>query len=452
MYGYIHHNHERFLLVIMTGTVYIVGSNNIAINSTSQLQAVNGNGGSWASTDNTVATVDNTGLVTAIGGGVINIVYTQTSPAATINYQFSVYSSGLITNGFNPTQVLEALQNEVLWPSQGSSNSGRYFTDFHPICDETILKDLAQVGQYPSYRAFISSLNNSVILDCVNSVYNKPQLINRSQLVFARSDIMLVEQPVQNETPPQFVGLKFQLAPGDYRIKVSNLMLFFNEAISFPVYLYNDFNEPPMYKMMVSTLANQQTIINLRNNIMFNYLTPSTNKGGIWYFGYYQSDIIAASPTAKAIYYPITINTFNPVVCWSYSAPTFIDGMGQLNFQRQIVGANNLTYGMNVEMSTYIDDTNNIVENPSLWGNVIGLKMVCKVIEICKYSYRSGGTKRAVDAMGGLDSLNKELNGSRGDWTTGAPKIVGVIEKVNDAIQTVKQGFEPQVFGSVGLI
>lgn len=409
-------------------------------------------GGVWSTGDSAIVTINSaSGIATGIAEGTTQIIYTLGSDSTAINVQINV--SGQITNGFNPTLVLQALENEVLWLSQGKSNSGRYYQPTaHPILDEKILKELCNVGAYADYPSFLQSLNRSVILDCVNSVFNAPQLIDKSKLVFQRSDIMLVTQPVQNQNPPQFVGLKFQLAPGDYGIKVSNLMLFFNETITFPIYLYNDFDWNPMYKIMVTAQAGQQTIINLQNNVFLNYLTPSINKGGIWYLGYYQADIVAASPTAQAIYYPIVVNQFHPVTCWSYSAPTYIDPLGQVNFQRNIVGANNLTYGMNLEISTMVDSTNNIVENPSLWDNLLLLKMPCTVIEMCALSIKTNAVQRAVQSLGGIEELNTQLNGRPYDRMNGTSKIVGLYQKVNDAIDTVKQGFEPQYFGGVGLL
>jgi hypothetical protein len=436
----------------MAGSVYITGTTAIGIGFTTTLTIVNAtNNGVWSSSDLTIATiitdVSNSlrCVVTGVAAGTAIITYTQGINTYSVQVTVSVVHK--ITNGFNPDLVLGALQNEVLWSSQGVSNSGRYFPDFHPICDETILKALCNTGG--DYSAFLSSLNNSVVMDCVNAVYNAPQLIDKSKLVFQRSDIMLVTQPVQNQNPPQFVGLKFQLAPGDYGIKCSNLMLFFNEAITFPIYLYNDFDAPPMYSLNVTTKANQQVIINLANDVFLNYLTPTINKGGIWYLGYYQSDVITASATAKAIYYPIVINRFHVVNCWSFSASTTDGGT---NFNRNVVGANNLTYGMNLEISTMEDATNNIVQNPSLWDNLFGLRMACRIIENCKMSYRSNNVQGIIQSLGGVDALNKELEGSKGDWQTGSPKITGLRQRVNDAVQTVKQGFEPEYFGGVGLI
>lgn len=402
-------------------------------------------GGTWSSGDVTIVTINSsTGVAAGVAAGITQIIYTIGGNSTALNV--AIKATGKISNGFNPTLVLAALQNEVLWKSQGTSNSGRYFQDFHPICDETIIDALAATND--DLPTFLSSLNNSVVLECVNAVYNKPQVVDASKLVFNRSDIMLVTQPVINQVPQQFVGLKLQVAPGDYGIKVNNLMLFFTEDVTFPMYLYNDFDLPYIYKIEVTAKAYQQVIINLQDNVFLNYLTPTDNKGGIWYFGYYQNDL----GTAQAIYYPITISRFHCTVVWSFSAPTYIDPLGQTNFQRNIVGANNLTYGLNLEIATMVDATNNIVSNPSLWDNLIGLKMACKMIELCKFSYSTNAVQRQVDAMGGLDRLNMELNGRPYNREFGLPKITGLIEKVNDALLTVKNGFEPIYEGGIGLL
>lgn len=406
-------------------------------------------GGVWSSGNTGILTIGaGTGIATGVAAGNTQVIYTVGADSTALNV--TVNLTGRISNGFNPTKVLAALGNEVLWQSQGTSASGRYFQDFHPICDETIVAELLQTGQ--DYQTFLTSLNNSVVLECVNAVYNAPQIIDKSKLVFMRSDIMLVTQPVPNQVPPQFVGLKFQLAPGDYGIKVSKLMLFFNEAITFNIYLYNDLNLPYKYKLSVTTLAGQQTVIDLNNNVILNYISPDYNEGGIWYLGYYQADIVAASPTATAIFYPIYINQFHPVTCWSYSAPTYIDNLGQRNFQRQIVGANNITYGMNLLISTMVDGTNNIVENPSLWDNLIGLQMSCKLIEYAKFSYKTNSVQRAVQALGGLDELSKALNGQPESKIIGMPRIMGLKDQIEDAIQTIKQSFQPEYTGGVGLL
>ncbi len=403
-------------------------------------------GGVWSSGNSAIVTINaSTGVATGVAQGATQIIYTKASDSTAINV--TINTVGQISNGFNPTEVLTALQHEVVWLSQGQSNSGRYYQPAeHPILDETILKALCAVSAYADYSTFLSSLNNAVILECVNSVYNSPQLLDKSKLVFARSGIMLVEQVVDNIN--QFVGLKMQIAAGDYGIKVAKLMLFFTEDVTFTMYRYNDFTLPPLYQIQVTAKAYQQVVIPLQNNVYLNYLTPNDNMGGIVYFGYYQADL----GTARAIYYPCYINRFHPVVCWAFSAPVVVDQLGQRNFNRSVVGANNLTYGLNLEISTNVDATENIVQNPSLWVNLFLLKMQIKLIEMCALSYQTNAVQRAIQGLGGIEELNKQLNGIPYNREYNQPKVIGLKSLFVDACKTVKQGFEPEFCGGVGLL
>lgn len=423
---------------ITGASVFFAGQNTTYTNATG--------GGVWSSGNVAIVTINATsGLATGVSSGITQIIYTLAGNSSSANVQ--VNAQAYISNGFNPTEVLAALGNEVCWLSQGLSNSGRYYQPTeHPILDETILKALCAVSAYPDYNTFLSSLNNSVILECVNQIYNKPTLLDKSKLVFARSDIMLVTQPVDNIN--QFVGLKLQIAPGHYGIKVAKLMLFFTEDVTFTMYRYNDFDLPPIYQVQVTAKAYQQVTIPLQNNVYLNYLTPNDNMGGIVYFGYYQADL----GTARAIYYPVYINEFHPVVCWSYSAAVETDQLGQRNFNRMTVGANNLTYGLNLEISTNIDDTENIVQNQSLWDNLFLLKMQIKLIEMCRFSYQTSAVQRAVQSIGGLEELGRQLNGMPYNREFNTPKVIGLKSQFEDAVKTVKQGFEPEFCGGVGLL
>lgn len=344
-----------------------------------------------------------------------------------------------ITNGFNPALVLGALRNEVLWTSQGTSTSGRYFQDFHPLCDETIMKALPNTGG--NYNTFLSSLNDSVILECVNACFNKPTIIDKPKLAFWRSQGN--QLPLQYvATQNQFVGLRIYIGKGDTAVKLNSLQLFFSKAATFNLYLYNDMIIAPVLTMSVSCTAMEQVIIPLGTDIILNNLVPIAYKEGTWYLGYYQKDLPA---DCQAIYYPVGYNRFHPLTVLAFSAPLWIDPTGAQNFLRNNIGSNNLMYGMNLEISTYIDATNTIVQNPSLWDELIGLKMACKVIEYCKFSYQTSAIQRVVQGLGGLDELNTIMNGRPYDREFGKPKIIGLMQRVNDAVRTVKGAFENNI-------
>lgn len=416
------------LTPIQGASQFFSGANSVYTNSTP--------GGAWSSGNVSVATINAaTGVATGVAEGNTQIVYTISGNSTALN--ISVKSKGRIANGFNPTAVLSALKREVLWPSQGQSNSGRYFTDFHPLASEEILLGLSSTGDI-AFADYLSSLNDAVILECVNLVCNEPQLIDKSKLIFSRTESALATQEIQSNN--EFVGVLWEILPGDYGIKISNLMLFFTEDVTFTMCLYDDFSLPPKYQIEVSALAYQQVAVNLQNNAILNYLSPSDNKGGTWRFGYYQSDL----GSAQAINYPVVNNCFKICKAYSFSAPVITDVLGNRNFDRGAKSRNqNITYGLNLEMSTMIDATNDIVNNSSLWGNLIGLKMITRLVEIYKYSLRSNIVERAIQENGGVDELNTLVNGRPYNYMTGVAKVTGLISMVNDAAKAVKQGFRP---------
>lgn len=397
-------------------------------------------GGTWSSSDTSIATVNSTtGVVTAIGVGSANIVYTvgSDSIAAPINVVINT-----ITNGFHYDGVYNALKDRIKWQYQGqASKSGRYFEDFHMINDPQILLDMQPNSTYTStmdsgFIQYLVNQSRSVIMEAVNAIYNAPQVIDPAQLCFFRPDVMLVPQPVTNQH--QFVGIKMTMHKGDFAAKFNSVQLFFDKSITFNLYLYNDMTLPPVYVKSVTTSAMEQVIIDLSTDAIMNYLSLTVNKQGIWYFGYYQDDIEAQG--AKAIYYNVANNMYHGVRLWAYSAPTTIDVQGNRNFQRNNIGANNLTYGMNLEVSLYVDATNNIVQNQSLFDEIIGNLMAVRAVNQAIFSYRTNATQRNIAGIKSLGDLYVLLNGFKGDEQT--PYVLGLQDIVNRSIKTAKNSLQ----------
>lgn len=390
-------------------------------------------GGSWSIANTSIATINvATGIATGVAAGSTQVIYTVGSDVSALN--ITVNAKGRLANGFNPTVVLNALRNEVLWPSQGTSNSGRYFTDFHTLVDEAVLADLANLGSL-SYDDYIQSLNDAVILEAVNLVYTEPQLIDSSMLVLNRSSSSLKTTPIVNAD--NFSGFGWRVKPGDYGMKITAVTLFFTEAVSFNLYLYNDFSLIPKATIPVSAQAYEQVTVDLSSVSILNYLSPTDNKGGWWFLGYKQSDL----GTAKALTYSTVPAYFRGCEIWPFTSPIVTDVLDNDNFDRSKINRVSQTNGLNLEISTMVDATNNIVSNPALWGNLIGLKMACRIVETYQYSARTNGVERKIKELGGLDELNTLLNGRPYNYMTGVPKVTGLIQMTNDAAKVIKQGF-----------
>lgn len=421
----------------------ILGNPIVSVGLTTQLSCATV-GGAWSSDNTAIATVvAGTGVVTGVAQGYTNIIYTVGADSIAVTLTVSTKT---LSNGFDVNAVYNALKERVKWRFLGgSSQSMRYFEDFHTLADPQALLDMGQVTDV-TLPAYLEEISKSQILEIVNTVYNFPAVINPAALSFYRGDWMLYPQPVANTN--QFVGLRVIMAQGDYAIKMNSVELFFDTDCTFNMYLYNDMTLPPLYTIEVTAQAYNQTIVDLSNDAILNYLSNTVNKGGIWYFGYYQADIEAQG--AKALFYSVATQSFNPCRVWAYSAPLWLDSpIGGRNFRRNVIGSNNLTYGLNLEITTYNDGTNNIIRNAHLFDEVIGLSVAAKCIEAMVFSYRTNVTERNIQNIPSLDKLYNELNLARP--SDDLPFSVGLRKQIERAVWQAKQAFQPKVTITTGI-
>lgn len=399
-------------------------------------------GGTWTSTNSGVATVDASGNVTAVSKGAVQIVYTVGSDSTAIN--LTVQSASSLTNGINFNKVYNALQNRVLFKSQGAiSDSNRYYEDFHTLND-TALLDALRVQDNTTLAAYLTDKQRSVIMGMVNAVYNNPQVIDKPKLVFWKDDQPLPIQLTANQG--QFVGLRLYVGKGDHAIKLNSLQLLFNQAVSFNLYLYNDFLLNPVMTIPVSAQAYNEVIIDLGETVILNNLVPTQYKNGMWYLGYFQNDL----GSTQAIYYPVRYSSFHPVEVMAFSATPIQDINNNRNFNRQSIGANSLMYGMNLELSTFVDATNTIVQNVHLYDELIGLIMAKTVIEALIFSYRTNATVRQMIDNISLEKLYAELNGKATTITGEVIYGAGLAQKVGKEAFRVKQSMQENKLTSIG--
>ena len=83
---------------------YDSGTNNTNMGQTTSLSSNGDAGGSWSSSDDNIATVDGSGVVTGVAAGTVDITYTvsATSPCttdATDTYSVTINSSTVSTSG-----------------------------------------------------------------------------------------------------------------------------------------------------------------------------------------------------------------------------------------------------------------------------------------------------------------------------------------------------------------
>lgn len=105
------------------------GINNVCVGLTTTLSNSTVGGGTWMSSDTSIAKVDtNTGVVTGISAGVVSIIFTATSTGCTVAYSVTVNPLPLAI--FGPTEVCVNDSIHLSDPSPGGtwSSSGIYAT------------------------------------------------------------------------------------------------------------------------------------------------------------------------------------------------------------------------------------------------------------------------------------------------------------------------------------
>lgn len=403
-------------------------------------------GGTWSSSNSGIVSIDGTtGLALGVAAGLVVITYTISGDIAT--FSLNSFASN-ISNGFDTQQVLTAANNRVLWQSQGSSDSGRYYQDFHALCDENIIKLLQPAinPDSPAYAGILSSLNRSIILDGLNGVYDHFQTIDKAQLVFNRTGYdRLFLQPIQNQS--QYVGLSWSIADGDISVCFKKIILWFTKAMTFNMYLFNDMVDLPIATFPVTTMAYSQTVILVTGlmGLILSYLSNNTNAvSGRWFLGYKQDDINAQG--GQALYFNIEYGKFRAINVLAFSATIVADPVypDMWNFNRTTIGANNLMYGMNAELTSYQDPTNNIIQALSngLFDNLFGYLMAAKIIEMIIFSYRNN--KVQVNLMGNanLDQLYAELNACESSNPNELNYSNGLRKRIEEAKRVVKEGMK----------
>jgi uncharacterized protein YjdB len=119
-------NQSALLTVVPKPSVNVSGSDQICIGSTTTLFP--STGGSWISTNPTVATVSNSGIVTGVTSGSATFIFTDSTTGCSSNATQPVYVSSAPNTGFSGPQSICAGFSTTLTPSSGgvwvSNNPG----------------------------------------------------------------------------------------------------------------------------------------------------------------------------------------------------------------------------------------------------------------------------------------------------------------------------------------
>ncbi len=344
----------------------------------------------------------------------------------------------MISNGFDIDRVMPAFQGRLGYkqptiagsPTLSMSNlaatSGRYYTDFHQIVTIQNIKEVQEDPEISdsNFNAFLQDNDKSVIMRTLNAVLNRPQMIDHN-MVYERNGYF---QHLNIPNNSKFCGFRINIANGDFAVMLNNLSLYFTDAHTFNIYLFNDLKKAPVLTKSVTTVANDQTNVSLQWAL--NYI--GTNKGGIYYLGYFQDDLGAVQAVDEQ-YINYTQNK-------AFGVYPFQSNATGLDFNRISPNVQYRTYGLNLEISSYRDYTERIIQNAHLFDEARGLTMAIQVIEMIKNSTRSNLTERLTNMR--TQSLEYDLN--LAFPTEDRPFIAGLKAQLIRELKRVNEEFWPR--------
>jgi hypothetical protein len=348
------------------------------------------------------------------------------------SYQLQ-YSSNY-TNGFNYPQVISALFGRVGWlQSAGSpvlntnnlfSKSGRYFNDgsFHSLVTLSNLKQVMELNGATDFEfnAYLEALQRGVILRLLSATFGVPEFISQD-MTYTRFDSS--DKQIQNTGA--FTGIRiFRPSSLNYAIQIDKVELYFNEAKTFMLYLYEDTNPTPIWSTSVTSVANARTTVSIPDLVLNN-----TN-GRILYLGYNQDEL----GTCKAIS-ETDIETIGNRMYGIEFFKCIPGNFSEVNYTGD-------TTGLNAQLTVFKDHTASITTKAGLFDNAIGLQMAAQVVEQILFTKRSNSDERILGDTAGQMLGSMALDGVAP--ITDGPQSYGLRKQISAELIRMRESFFPK--------
>lgn len=333
------------------------------------------------------------------------------------------------SNGYDMDTVLPLLSARVGWRSQNNSSaSGRYFEDFHALCQAQNLRN-TQINASISdsdFASYLSSLQSAVISRCLNGVLNETEYLEEVQV----RDRVINSQDFPLQNGEFFCGYRIKIARDQaLSVQIRSVTLYFDSVVTFNLYLFKEGIHQPIKTISVTTVANDQTTIDL-TDLVLNY---PAYKGDVFYLGFYQMDLGSAHAINE-------VSTYNQTKVFS-AIPFISQALSPTSFNQKFITWTYFPYGMNLQIASFRDFTGLIKKNAFLFDELQGLTMAYVVLEQILYSNRNNADERKLSELVSNGTLQMELQGAVP--ISDSPQITSLGKRIEREIQRVKKSFYP---------
>ncbi len=304
------------------------------------------------------------------------------------------------------------------------SESGQYYQDFHPMIRLDYISALLP-SDY-SLDTFLDDIETSAIKQMLNKMQmfkklnNSGQDLARNNLIY---DNVLKNKPIINES--RFVGVEFALNDTSVGIRaiINRVGLYLTTAQpSLTLYLFNSLQEDAI-NTYTFTSVNANSFTWLETQINIDYQDSSGTDGGIWYFGYYQDDLIGQAIQYDSLNWQngycrtcdggTRSSKFNSISKYVNMSPFYVSGaslpaVGKLFDSDDIVYNYTCNFGLNFNVSVVCNLSQFWIDNRLTMVNAIGKTVVLKILQMMKSSSQISAIEQNVQF-----NIIRDLEGDR---------------------------------------
>lgn len=310
----------------------------------------------------------------------------------------------MYTNGINITEVHNKLFGRIGWEQSTSttapvlsstvtdSASGRFFNDFHPLVT-------AENVKYTQDDSGISDDDLSTLLEKRTKAAITASLVNVYEDNQVIESIKVYERVGQNdkliENTGLFVGYEINIANTySKKTQIQACELYFDGEVEFNLYLFKDGDTEPLKTIPVTSVTNRLTKITLED-VYLSYDGVSK-----YYFGYFQNDL----GTVKAY----QENVYSKERSFCFRVDSIYSASNGMEFNRENVSYTYEPYGINLELISFNDITQVVLNNPTMFDNAIGLNVAIWALELMLNNTRSNKNERITKEQVGV--IYRDLN------------------------------------------
>jgi hypothetical protein len=340
------------------------------------------------------------------------------------------------SNGYDIAVVYAALKDRVgfrqpegtgvptLTSAVTTANSGRYFQDFHSLVTVKNIKSTMELAGATDAQLIthLENLRKAAIMRALKGVFSDAEVVEQVKLFsrYGKNDQLI-------ENNAKFIGYEINVADRpDVAVQIDALHLYFDSAVTFNVYLFKDGDLTPVMTQSVTTVANKITEV-----------IPTAERiigRGKYYLGYFQADLAGA----KA--YREQVECWNDTLMFAASAIE-ADATGATTFERDEISYTQ-PQGLNVEMSSFKDQTRHIKLKAAAFDELIGLVLANSVLEQIIYAVRINPEETILKDQLTQAGIQLETYGAAP--ISDGPRITGLKQRIDREAKAVRESFYPR--------